>query len=81
MNQLHTRLSECFSRVFPALAADQIHSATPRSVAEWDSIAAISLVNVIEEEFNTQIDFEDMAELDSFEAIASYLTRRVPAGE
>jgi acyl carrier protein len=80
MNELQARLSECFSRVFPALPEDQIRAASPRTVAEWDSIAAISLVNVIEEEFNTPIDFEDMAELDSFDAIANYLQQRIPAG-
>jgi acyl carrier protein len=81
MNQLRARLSQCFSRVFPALPAEQIGAATSRTVATWDSIAAISLVNVIEEEFNTQIDFEDMAELNSFDAFADYLTERVPAGD
>jgi len=80
MNPIQLRLSECFSRVFPALPAEQIPAANPRTVAGWDSLAAISLVNVIEEEFNTPIDFEDMAHLDSFDAIANYLQERVPAG-
>jgi len=81
MNPIHARLIHCFSLVFPALPPEQIRAATPRNVAAWDSVAAISLVNVIEEEFNTQIDFEDMAELNSFDAIANYLTERVPAGD
>lgn len=81
MNDIRARLSGCFSTVFPELPADKIQTATPRTVAEWDSIAAISLVNVIEEEFNTPIDFEDMAELDSFDAIAGYLEKRIPAGD
>jgi acyl carrier protein len=78
MNELQTRLITCFTRVFPGLPEDKLRSATPQSLAEWDSVAAISLVNVIEEEFNTEIDFEHLAELDSFDAIANYLTERIP---
>ena len=78
MNELQTRLITCFTRVFPDLPEDKIRSATPQTLAEWDSVAAISLVNVIEEEFNTEIDFEHLAELDSFDAIANYLTERIP---
>lgn len=73
MNEIQNRLRECFSRVFPALTEDQIRTATPRTISEWDSIASISLVNVVEEEFNIQIDFEHVAELDSFDAIAAFL--------
>jgi acyl carrier protein len=78
MTELQTRLTTCFTRVFPGLPEDKIRGATPQTLAEWDSVAAISLVNVIEEEFNTEIDFEQLAELDSFDAIASYLTQRIP---
>jgi acyl carrier protein len=78
MNELQTRLATCFTRVFPGLPENKIRSATPQTLAEWDSVASISLVNVIEEEFNTEIDFELLAELDSFDAIANYLTKRIP---
>jgi len=81
MNEVRTRLTECFSRVFPSLSAEQIQTASQSQVAACDSIAAISLVNVIEEEFNTTIEFEDVAELDSFDAILVYVNQRVPAGE
>lgn len=70
---LRTRLTQCFSTVFPALTEDQILAARPENVSEWDSIAAITLVNVIEEEFNVALDFEQMAELRSFADIEGYL--------
>jgi acyl carrier protein len=78
MNDISTRLTQCFQHVFPGLSEEQIRSATPQTVAEWDSIAAISLVNVIEEEFNVTIEFEDVVNLDSFDAIAQYLKERMP---
>ena len=71
------RLVQCFSTVFPSLSQDQILVATPDSIAEWDSIAAITLVNVMEEEFNVALDFEQMADLRSFAAIEIYLSQLV----
>jgi acyl carrier protein len=76
MNDIRARLTNCFTIVFPALPAEDIPRATQKSIAAWDSIAAITLLNVIEEEFNTQVEFEALAELDSFDAIAAYLNDR-----
>jgi acyl carrier protein len=69
-----TRLTTCFQTVFPDLAAGQISQADQASVAAWDSTAAIMLVNVIEDEFGIQIDFDRLAELDSFGRIHRYLS-------
>jgi acyl carrier protein len=41
---------------------------------QWDSVAAITLVNVIEEEFSTQIDYDHLPDLDSFAKVLAYLT-------
>ncbi|HLH39841.1 MAG TPA: acyl carrier protein [Bryobacteraceae bacterium] len=79
MNDIRARLTTCFATVFPALEPAKIPSATQKTVAAWDSVAAITLLNVIEEEFNTQVDFEALADLDSFDAIAAYLNDRVAA--
>jgi len=79
MNEVRQRLTTCFATVFPHLSEDQILHASPRTIPEWDSVSAISLVNVVEEEFETQIDFEYLAELDSFDALAKYLADRPTA--
>ncbi len=44
------------------------------------SIAAITLVNVIEDEFGFQMDFDLLPELDSFQSILEYLKGQVPSG-
>jgi acyl carrier protein len=67
------RLAGCFQTVFPDLPEKQIRAATQANVAAWDSIAGITLVNVIEEEFHIPLDFELLGELDSFERILKYL--------
>ena len=67
------RLINCFQTVFPDLAEASIPTATQATVPAWDSIAAITLVNVIEEEFHFPIDFDILGELDSFPAILKYI--------
>lgn len=74
---LRERLQKCFSAVFPNLSAEEISVASPASVGSWDSVAAITLVNVLEEEFGISIDPEDFEELVSFDLILDYLERKV----
>jgi acyl carrier protein len=40
-------------------------------------VAAITLVNVIEEEFGIEMDFDQLADLDSFRRVRDYLGREV----
>jgi acyl carrier protein len=72
-------LTSCFQTVFPNLPAGQIATATQQSVAAWDSTAAIMLINVIEDEFGLQVDFDRLADLDSFERICAYLKEQQAA--
>jgi len=67
------RLLRCFSSVFPNLPPNQICLASVQTVREWDSLAAVTLVAVLQEEFALQIDFADLPHLDSFEAVRRYL--------
>jgi acyl carrier protein len=80
MDDTKTKLVECFQIVFPDLNAKNIPQATQETVADWDSVAAITLVSVIEEQFGIELDLDDLAELDSFEKVCTYLDqRRQPA--
>ena len=75
MSELNSRLIRCFSSVFPVLTPEEIIAASAQSLAAWDSLAAVTLVAVVQQEFDVQIDLLDMPELDSFEAFESYLRR------
>ena len=66
-------MAECFRVVFPTLNDAEIFAATQATVAEWDSVAAIMLVNVLEEEFQIVIDFELLGDLSSFDLILDYV--------
>ena len=79
MDAIATRLTNCFETVFPDLPRAEIPNASQASLAAWDSTAAIMLVNVIEDEFQIQMDFDRLAELDSFDRIHSYLNQESQA--
>jgi acyl carrier protein len=77
MSELDDRLTRCFASVFPALVPDQIHRASVESVPDWDSLAAVTLIAVLEEEFNTAIDLMEMPELTSYHAVRDYLQKQI----
>lgn len=74
MTESRERLIRCFQAVFPNLSDDEILRASPSSVGEWDSVATVTLVGVIEEEFGTQTDPEDFENFVSFGLILEYLS-------
>ena len=80
MSELENRLVRCFSSVFPGLTPEEIQSASVQSLAAWDSLAAVTLVAVVEQEFGIQIDLLDLEELNSFAAIRAYLVRVTAGG-
>jgi acyl carrier protein len=77
MDNTEERLVKVFQTVFPELTEDQIRAATQGTVAAWDSVAAITLMNVMEEEFSVEIDFDRAAELTSFSEILQYVKELV----
>ena len=77
MDNSETRLVRIFENVFPDLPADRIQNASQDSVQNWDSVAAITLMNLIEEEFGIQMDFDDLGELTSFGKILAYVDGKV----
>ena len=75
---ISARLVSCFRVVFPHLPAEAIPPARQDSIDAWDSVAAITLISVIEDEFQVTVDLERMLELNSFAAFLAYL-KTVPA--
>ena len=77
MPEIDERLTRCFASVFPTLSPAGIRSASVESVAAWDSLAAVTLVAVLEQEFDTQIDLMELPDLTSYEAVRNYLEKQV----
>jgi acyl carrier protein len=77
MTDLQKRLITCFSAVLPDLSQEDIPLATVNSVGSWDSLATVTLIMVIEEEFGVQVPPGDLEQFVSFELILDYLGRTI----
>jgi acyl carrier protein len=77
MEGTQPRLVHCFQTVFPELDEAAVLAANPANTAAWDSVAAITLFNVIEEEFQIQIDLDLLTELNSFPLLLGYVTQQL----
>ena len=76
MEEIRSRLVQCFSAVFPDLNENEIFLSSVSSVASWDSVASLTLLALIEEEFQLQLDPNELEDLISFELISDYLRRQ-----
>jgi acyl carrier protein len=77
MDEVQMRLTKCFETVFPTLQTSEIPGCSQHTVTMWDSIATITLVNVVEDEFAFQVDFDLVSEFSSFDSILSYVKTQV----
>jgi acyl carrier protein len=72
------RLRDCFAAVFPAAAPGDLEQASTETWSDWDSLAMVKLVAVIEEEFEVVLELEDLEQLNSFTRVYQLLEARVP---
>jgi acyl carrier protein len=75
MNKTQERLTHCFANVFPDLRPANIPGASAESLSAWDSVAHITLLSAISEEFGLEFEVEDYEELTSYAAILGYLEK------
>jgi acyl carrier protein len=68
-SEVGARVSRCFLNVFPGLPAEEIPKASVASLARWDSLAHVTLLMAIEEEFSLVLSPLDFEELTSYALI------------
>ncbi len=73
MNSNQQRVIRCFSNVFPDLPEEEIPRASTASLAAWDSVAHVTLLSSISEEFGLTFELEDYEELVSYPLIVDRL--------
>lgn len=73
MDDAQVKLRRCFSAVFPSLNEQEIAQAGLEATEGWDSIATVTLVTVIEEEFGIQLEPSALERFVSFRSILEYL--------
>ncbi|MBM4439375.1 MAG: acyl carrier protein [Candidatus Rokubacteria bacterium] len=79
MTDARARLTRCFTAVFPQLTDDAVPTAALATVPAWDSIAHVTLLAVVEEEFGTPVDPDEIEHLTSFDALLHAVTRGAAA--
>lgn len=77
MTVIRNRLARCFAAVFPKIPVESITTISIKTVKEWDSLAAVMLIVVLEEEFGIRIKTNELASLHSFVTIENYLLKRL----
>jgi acyl carrier protein len=73
MDNVRDKLGRCFALAFPKLDPGKYATASAENVMEWDSVAQLTLLTVIGEEFEREIDFDEFDGATSFEALARVL--------
>ena len=58
MTNISSRVSQCFLNVFPDLPAADLPRASQAALPQWDSVAHVTLLSAISEEFQIELDDE-----------------------
>ncbi len=77
MQDIRNQVIHCFGLVFPDIAPDEIPRCSTSSVATWDSVAQVTLLSALSEEFNIDFDPQDYEELLSFAEIVAFVEHRL----
>lgn len=77
MTDITSRVSLCFQNVFPDLAVEDLPRASQASLTQWDSVAHITLLLSISEEFQIELDEEVFPSLTSYLLVLDYVETHV----
>ena len=75
MSDLNSKLLRCISSIFPTLSEEQIRTSDLSEVIASDSLTAVTLLSLIDEEFGVNLDLEELLNLGNFDAIEARLRR------
>lgn len=76
MTELDNRLIRCISSIFPYLTDEDVRELDVTYLMGTDSLAAVTLVALIDDEFDVILDAETLVKLGSFHAIRQYLSEK-----
>lgn len=79
MSEQDDRLVRCFASVFPTLSEGEIRASNVVPLFDLDSLAGVTLVTLIDQEFGVDVELPDLLDLGSFAAISQFLRKRSPS--
>ena len=74
MDNIRDKLAHCFSLAFPQMDASRYSTASAENTSGWDSMAQVTLLTLIGEEFGIDVNFEEFEGATSFEALSSRIS-------
>jgi acyl carrier protein len=77
MTDIQQRVAQCFLTVFPALTAAEVPRASQATLPKWDSVANVTLLSAIAEEFGIELDDEAFESLTSYALVVDFVERRL----
>jgi acyl carrier protein len=76
MNGIEARVAQCFANVFPDLPSSKVEGASTDTLEAWDSVAHITLLTAVSEEFSIDFEPEDYLDLVSYREIVDAVQAR-----
>jgi acyl carrier protein len=76
MSEQDDRLLRCFASVFPTLSEGEIRASNVVPLFNLDSLAGVTLVTLIDQEFGVNVELLDLLDLGSFERISQFLRKQ-----
>lgn len=73
MSDIDARLEKCFTALFEDLSPAEARAASAHSLAQWDSMATVTLMALVNDEFGVDLDLDEMEPLASFAALRERL--------
>lgn len=81
MSTLDSRVIDCFSALFPGYSREEMLSASRESIPEWDSLASVTLLVLLQEEFHLDIDLSEFEQFNSVKSVMDYVATHAVAPE
>jgi acyl carrier protein len=75
---IEARVRACFANVFPDLPDEELGTVSQASLSRWDSVAHVTLLAALAEEFQLEPDFEAFQEVTSFALVLDFVKRHAP---
>jgi acyl carrier protein len=79
MTTLKDRVVDCFCALFPTHSREALLTASRESIPEWDSLAGVTLLTLLQQEFDLTIDLGELEHFDSVPAVLEYVTANAAA--
>ena len=78
---LKDRTIDCFGALFPNYTRAQLLTASRESIPEWDSLAGVTLLTLLQQEFQLEIDLAELEHFNSVKAVLDYVEAHAGTAE